>query len=67
MLGICTMSGHDAANFVKDHNPDVLVPMHYAEWQHFTEHDKELKERIEAEAIGEKVQWLPRGESVRIV
>jgi L-ascorbate metabolism protein UlaG (beta-lactamase superfamily) len=62
-----TMSGHDAADFVKDHNPDVLVPMHYAEWQHFTEHDKELKERIEAEAIGEKVQWLPRGESVRIV
>jgi hypothetical protein len=62
-----TMSGHDAADFVKDQNPDVLVPMYFAEWQHFAEHDKELRERIEAEAIGDKVQWLRRGESVRIM
>lgn len=62
-----TMSGYNAADFVMDHNPDVLVPMHFAEWQHFAEHDKELRERIHAESIGEKVQWLPRGERVKIL
>lgn len=62
-----TMSGHDAADLVRDHDIDVLVPIHFAEWTHFTEHDTELKERIKTESIGEKVRWLPRGESVRIL
>jgi L-ascorbate metabolism protein UlaG (beta-lactamase superfamily) len=62
-----TMSGQDATDIVKDHDPDVIVPIHFAEWKHFVEHDQELRERIKTESIEEKIQWLPRGESVRIL
>jgi L-ascorbate metabolism protein UlaG (beta-lactamase superfamily) len=61
-----TMSGHDAASFVRDHHPDVTVPVHFEEWEHFAERDAALRESLAKEGVMDKVQFLPRGERVVI-
>lgn len=61
-----TMSGKDATKFYQDHQPDVIVPMHYAEWQHFTEHDDDLVKAVKEGGIEDKIQWLKRGVPVTV-
>lgn len=61
-----TMNGGDAAKFYQDHRPDVIVPMHYAEWEHFTEHDSDLMDALVKGGMEDKVQWLRRGLPVTV-
>ncbi|KAK8156108.1 hypothetical protein IWX90DRAFT_486896 [Phyllosticta citrichinensis] len=61
-----TMDGKQGARALREIGADVLVPMHFAEWGHFKQHGKELREAFEAEGIMDKVRWLTRGRPVRI-
>ncbi|PQE30052.1 major facilitator superfamily transporter protein [Rutstroemia sp. NJR-2017a WRK4] len=53
-----TMDGHQAARLFRDIKADVLVPMHYESWDHFTQDGEALAEEFKAEGMFEKVRWL---------
>ncbi|RYP41928.1 hypothetical protein DL767_000665 [Monosporascus sp. MG133] len=61
-----TMDGRQAARLFRDIEADVLVPMHYESWDHFTQHEEELSKEFEEEGILEKVRWLKPGKVVEI-
>ncbi|KAJ4306231.1 hypothetical protein N0V88_001029 [Collariella sp. IMI 366227] len=62
-----TMDGAQAARLFKETGADVLVPMHYMSWKHFTQFDKELKGAFEEAGVLDKVHWLEPGVAKRIV
>ena len=61
-----TMDGRQAAHLFRDIKADVLVPMHFESWDHFTQHKKELSKEFEDEGILSKVRWLEPGKAVVI-
>ncbi|KAB8236468.1 hypothetical protein ETB97_005418 [Aspergillus alliaceus] len=62
-----TMDGKQAAKLFREIKADVLVPMHYESWHHFTQFGKELREVFEAEGINDKVCWLKPGKPVSVL
>jgi L-ascorbate metabolism protein UlaG (beta-lactamase superfamily) len=67
--GACqiTMDGKSAARLFREIKADVLVPMHYESWGHFTQFGKELREDFEEEGIADKVCWLTPGKVVSVL
>ncbi|KAF4964022.1 hypothetical protein FSARC_8020 [Fusarium sarcochroum] len=61
-----TMDGRQAAHLFRDIKADLLVPMHYESWDHFTQHEDELKKEFEEEGVLSKVRWLKPGRAVEI-
>ncbi|PQE27872.1 Zn-dependent hydrolases of the beta-lactamase fold protein [Rutstroemia sp. NJR-2017a BBW] len=61
-----TMGGQQAARLFRDIKADVLVPMHYESWDHFTQDGEALAEEFKAEGMHEKVRWLKPGVAVEI-
>lgn len=61
-----TMDGRQAAHLFRDIKADVLVPMHFESWDHFTQHEKELVKDFEDEGILSKVRWLKPAKAVVI-
>ncbi|KAL4950113.1 beta-lactamase superfamily domain-containing protein [Aspergillus filifer] len=62
-----TMGGKDGARLFRAIKADVLVPMHYESWGHFTEFGEELRRTFEGEGVEERVCWLKGGEEVEIL
>lgn len=62
-----TMGGKDGARLFRALKADVLVPMHYESWGHFTQFGEELKQAFEEEGISDKVCWLKGGEAVSVL
>ncbi|KAK7050881.1 hypothetical protein VNI00_004993 [Paramarasmius palmivorus] len=59
---LITMGGQDAVNFTRDLGVDVVVPMHFESWTHFSEKVDELRQIFDAEKdVGDKVAWLTPG------
>ncbi|KAJ4290094.1 hypothetical protein N0V88_006600 [Collariella sp. IMI 366227] len=56
-----TMDGADAARLFRDIGADVLVPMHFESWAHFTEKREELARALEREGVMDRVLWLEPG------
>ncbi|PKX89839.1 MBL fold metallo-hydrolase [Aspergillus novofumigatus IBT 16806] len=67
--GACqiTMDGKSGARLFRDVKADVLVPMHYESWGHFTQFGKELRKDLEEEGIIDKVCWLTPGKPVSVL
>ncbi|KAK0632591.1 beta-lactamase superfamily domain-containing protein [Immersiella caudata] len=62
-----TMAGVDAARLFREIGADVLVPLHFESWAHFTEGKEGLKEVLEKEGLKDKVIWLEPGAKTKIV
>lgn len=62
-----TMDGKSAARLFREIKADVLVPMHYEAWGHFTQFGDELKRAFEEEGIADKVRWLTGGKAVTVL
>ncbi len=62
-----TMDGADAVKLFRELKADVLVPMHYESWAHFTENKEELTKAFEAGGVSDKVIWLEPGKETKIV
>ncbi|OLN86145.1 hypothetical protein CCHL11_05310 [Colletotrichum chlorophyti] len=56
-----TLDGKQAARLFRDIGADILVPMHYESWGHFTENGDQLRKAFEEEGIAESVCWLVPG------
>ncbi|KAI0377340.1 Metallo-hydrolase/oxidoreductase [Hypomontagnella monticulosa] len=64
---LITMDGAQAAKLFRDIKADVLVPMHFESWNHFSQTKEPLAAAFEASGIAEKVCWLEPGQSKRIL
>lgn len=58
---LITMNGRQAAQLFKEIEADILVPMHFEAWDHFTEGSVELAAAFQSERVLEKVVWLELG------
>lgn len=62
-----TMDGKQAATLFRDLKADVLVPMHYESWGHFTQFGEELRQVFEDEGVMDKVCWLIPGKEKKVL
>lgn len=62
-----TMDGKQAAHLFRTIKADLLVPMHYESWGHFTQFGQDLMKVFKEEGIFDKVCWLSPGRSVKIL
>ncbi|KAI7232844.1 Metallo-hydrolase/oxidoreductase [Hortaea werneckii] len=62
-----TMDGKSAAQLFSEIKADVLIPMHYESWKHFTHFGQELREAFQKEGILDKVRWLDPGKALSIM
>ncbi|RMJ24782.1 hypothetical protein PHISP_04331 [Aspergillus sp. HF37] len=61
-----TMDGKQAVRLVREIGADIMVPMHFEDWEHFTEHGKDLAKIFDEEGIMDKVCWTTPGVSKRV-
>jgi L-ascorbate metabolism protein UlaG (beta-lactamase superfamily) len=64
---LVTMDGKQAAKLVREIGADIVVPMHYRSWEHFTESGDQLAKAFEEEGIQNKVCWLTPGVPKRVI
>ncbi|KAK5992300.1 UPF0173 metal-dependent hydrolase -like protein [Cladobotryum mycophilum] len=62
-----TMDGEQAVRLVREINADLMIPMHFEGWGHFTEGRDALKKVFGKEDINDKVRWLAPGERQQIL
>ncbi|PGH03465.1 hypothetical protein GX51_04039 [Blastomyces parvus] len=62
-----TMCGKQGARLFRELKADVLVPMHFESWGHFTQFGDELKTVLTEEGIIDNVHWLVPGEAQRVL
>ncbi|RBR26191.1 uncharacterized protein FIESC28_00974 [Fusarium coffeatum] len=62
-----TMGGTDAVRLCEILEADLVVPMHFESWTHFTQDGKALKEVFDAGGISDKVKWLTSGSKVQVI
>lgn len=61
-----TLDGVDAVKLFRDLKADVLVPMHFESWRHFTEDRETLAKAFDKEGVNDKVVWLEPGKETKI-
>jgi L-ascorbate metabolism protein UlaG (beta-lactamase superfamily) len=64
---LVTMNGKQATKLIREIGANIVVPMHYASWDHFTESGDELAKVFEEEGIQDKVCWLTPGVPKRVI
>lgn len=62
-----TFDGQQAAHLMRVIGVDVMVPIHFESWEHFTEHQADLKRVFEKEEVEGKVCWLVPGVEKRVL
>ncbi|KAF5695229.1 zinc-dependent hydrolase (beta-lactamase superfamily) [Fusarium denticulatum] len=62
-----TMGGEDAVKMMEILEADMLVPMHFESWTHFTQDGKALEEVFTSGGLGNKVIWLSLGKVVNMI
>lgn len=62
-----TMDGKSAAQLFREIKADVLIPMHYESWKHFTQFGQELRQTFQDEGVSDKVHWLDAGKQLAIL
>lgn len=56
-----TMDGKQAVRLTRDIGADVMIPIHFESWAHFTEDRKDLMKVFSEECFMEKVVWTVPG------
>ncbi|RJE24658.1 hypothetical protein PHISCL_03024 [Aspergillus sclerotialis] len=62
-----TFDGAQAAHLMRVFGADIMVPIHFESWEHFTQHQAELLDVFKKEGISDKVHWLKPGVATKIV
>ncbi|EKG09052.1 hypothetical protein MPH_13962 [Macrophomina phaseolina MS6] len=61
-----TLDGKQAARLFRDIGADLMVPLHFESWEHFTEGKWENMKAFAEEGIENEVRWLTPGVSTKI-
>ncbi|ETS73003.1 hypothetical protein PFICI_15178 [Pestalotiopsis fici W106-1] len=64
---LITMDGRQAAQLHRDMGADVMIPLHFECWDHFTEDKAALQRILETEGISANVRWLDPGVATRVI
>jgi L-ascorbate metabolism protein UlaG (beta-lactamase superfamily) len=56
-----TLDGKSAVKLIQDIEADVVVPMHFDSWKHFTEPSAESRKVFAEAGLGDKIVWLEPG------
>lgn len=56
-----TMDGKSAIDLVRQIGAEVMVPVHYESWKHFTEFGSGLQNIVKKEGFEDRVKWLSPG------
>ncbi|CAE6502331.1 unnamed protein product [Rhizoctonia solani] len=62
-----TLDGQSAVKLIQDIGADVVVPMHFDSWGHFTEPSTESAKIFVEAGLKDKVMWLEPGVAKRIL
>ncbi|KAI8143362.1 beta-lactamase superfamily domain-containing protein [Fennellomyces sp. T-0311] len=62
-----TMGGKDAVKLAREIKADVVVPMHFDNWKHFSESSEQSRKIFEEEGFANKVCWLTPGVAKKII
>ncbi|KAJ0420263.1 putative Zn-dependent hydrolases of the beta-lactamase protein [Aspergillus carlsbadensis] len=62
-----TLDGKQGARLFRELGAEVLVPVHFDSWAHFTQRGEALRRELEDEGVGESVLWLEPGEPTRVL
>ncbi|OWZ03922.1 Zn-dependent hydrolases of the beta-lactamase [Phytophthora megakarya] len=63
-----TMGGEEAAQLTRDIGAEMMVPLHFESWEHFTQPASEARAALDADAaIKKKVVWVVPGKKTTIV
>jgi L-ascorbate metabolism protein UlaG (beta-lactamase superfamily) len=62
-----TMDGKQAVRLVKEIDAEMVVPMHFESWAHFTEGKGELEMVFREEGVEERVRWMIPGVESRLI
>ncbi|KAK2483480.1 hypothetical protein H9L39_05272 [Fusarium oxysporum f. sp. albedinis] len=62
-----TMGGEDAVRMMEILDADIIVPMYFESWTHFTQGRKALEEAFTSGGLGDKIKWLPSGKEVNVI
>ncbi|KAI9373435.1 beta-lactamase superfamily domain-containing protein [Aspergillus egyptiacus] len=62
-----TFDGKQAAHLMRVTGAEHMVPIHFEDWEHFTQHQAELRDVFREEGVEDKVRWLTPGVATRIV
>lgn len=62
-----SLSAEDAAGLADELAADVIVPIHFEGWAHFTEGRAEAEPILAAHGLAGRVRWLDRGGVVRLI
>ncbi|KAI2462966.1 Metallo-hydrolase/oxidoreductase [Annulohypoxylon bovei var. microspora] len=62
-----TMDGEQGAKLFRDVGADILVPLHFESWDHFSQSKEALAAAFGSAGISDKVRWLEPGNSKRIL
>ncbi len=62
-----TFDGKQAAHLMRVTGAEVMVPIHFESWEHFTEHQDELSGVFRKEGVDGKVRWLTPGVATEVV
>ncbi|KAI1451482.1 Metallo-hydrolase/oxidoreductase [Annulohypoxylon moriforme] len=64
---LITMDGSQGAKLFCDIEADILVPLHFESWDHFSQSKAALASAFGSAGISDKVYWLEPGKSKRII
>lgn len=62
-----TMDGKQAAKLFREIKPDIMVPMHYESWRHFTQLGDELAQVFKDEGVYDNICWLEPGKAKKVI
>ncbi|KIJ36151.1 hypothetical protein M422DRAFT_261478 [Sphaerobolus stellatus SS14] len=62
-----TLDGKDAVQLFKDIGADVLIPIHFEGWEHFTQSKDALEKDFKEGGIEDKVRWLTPGKPTKVL
>ncbi|KAI0890845.1 Metallo-hydrolase/oxidoreductase [Annulohypoxylon nitens] len=64
---LITMDGAQGAKLFRDLEADMLVPLHFESWDHFSQSKESLAHAFGDAGISDQVYWLEPGKSRRIL
>ncbi len=61
-----TMTAEDGIQFARACPSATIVPLHFEDWAHFTEHRDTIQRAFDEAGLGERLHWPERGHTITV-
>lgn len=62
-----TMDSTQAIQLIQDINPDIVIPMHFDGWDHFSEDSIQAAKAFDSGNLKDKIRWLKPGITTQLL